>query len=140
MIELKHKYTRRILYISNKETDREAVVEAIAQKADLSSADLSYANLSSADLSCANLSYADLSDAGQDCRGYRFFGQYNNDKKVFIITAGCRKFSVGEARAHWEASHEDDVLLRAECLAKVAYLETIARSRGWLAEEPEGEK
>ncbi|MHB8483711.1 MAG: pentapeptide repeat-containing protein [Nitrospiria bacterium] len=55
----------KLLFEFEKEDNstRQTVLEAIKQKADLSSADLRYADLSSADLSSANLSYADLSSA-----------------------------------------------------------------------------
>ena len=53
----------KVIYSSDKETLREAVIEAVKSGADLSNANLSYADLSNADLSNANLSYADLSNA-----------------------------------------------------------------------------
>ena len=99
--------------------------------ANLSGAYLSGANLSGADLSGANLSGANLSDAalsganlsgttsyrcgGWDSRGYHF-------RAVLFasgvrITAGCRDFTLSEARAHWTAKNNLDALGRAELLA-----------------------
>ncbi len=54
-IEIKHRYTDEVLYSSECDTLRDAVIEAIEKGANLRSADLSSANLR-----CANLSSADL--------------------------------------------------------------------------------
>jgi len=64
-IKIKHWLTGSVLFEFEKEnnTVKDTVVEAVKQKADLSSADLRSANLSSANLSSADLSYADLRSA-----------------------------------------------------------------------------
>jgi len=62
MIEIKSCIDNKVLFTSEKATTmREAVVEAVEKKKNLSGADLSWADLSGADLSGAHLSRADLS-------------------------------------------------------------------------------
>lgn len=62
-ITIKNRWTGAIIFESEKTTYKEAVEEAIKNKANLSWADLSGADLSRANLSRANLSGADLSGA-----------------------------------------------------------------------------
>ena len=64
-IEIKNRFTDKILFEYPKEnnTIKETVLQAIKEKADLSSADLHSADLRSADLRSADLSSADLSSA-----------------------------------------------------------------------------
>ena len=77
---------------------------------------LSDANLRGADLSGANLSgTTSYRCGGWDSRGYHF-------RAVLFasgvrITAGCRDFTLSEARAHWTAKNNLDALARAELLA-----------------------
>lgn len=72
-------------------------------------ADLTRANLSDAYLSGTNLSgAAGIIDAGQDPRGYRFVGVQHADG--WLAAAGCRWFTIPEARAHWV--NNPDALLR----------------------------
>ena len=59
-ITIKNRWTGAIIFESEKTTYKEAVEEAIKNKANLSDANLSRANLSGADLSDANLSRANL--------------------------------------------------------------------------------
>jgi uncharacterized protein YjbI with pentapeptide repeats len=58
--EIKHRYDGSVLFSHDCDSLRDAVVEAVKNKADLSGADLSGADLSCANLSCANLSCANL--------------------------------------------------------------------------------
>ena len=60
---IKNRFTGEIIWESEKTTYKEAIEEAIASRANLSEADLSWADLSKADLSEANLSWANLSKA-----------------------------------------------------------------------------
>jgi len=99
---------------------------------DLSHSNLSGSNLSGSNLSGSNLSGSNLIDAGQDCRGYRFFGVFDKKSEKLFVRAGCRNFSLSEGKEHWSKAHEDDLPLRAECLAKVALIEAVATARGWL--------
>ena len=77
-------------------------------RANLYCANLYRANLSGADLSRANLSGANLSGAegiirvGPASDGYEFYA-VQRDGDVWI-KAGCRWFSIADARAHWRKS------------------------------------
>ena len=100
--------------------------------ADLSSANLSETNLSSANLSETNLSRANLSsanliDGGQRSDGYRFVGWTKNG--VLQIRAGCRNFTITEARAHW-ASTRANTPLGDETTCILDHIEAVARIRG----------
>jgi uncharacterized protein YjbI with pentapeptide repeats len=114
--------------------------------ADLSGANLSRANLSGADLSGANLSRADLSganlsganlfgvpviDGGLRSDGYRFFLTAYKEEGV-RIKAGCRNFTIDEARAHWRGARRG-TQLGNESILIVDYLERMAEVRGWKA-------
>lgn len=111
MIELKSRYSeKKVLFKSEAATTvKEALVEAVNKKA----------YLRGAYLRDADLRDADLVDAGQDIRGYRFVGYWRDGLRIL---AGCRDFTVAEARAHWAGN--------AECAAKVALIETVAALRG----------
>ena len=119
MIELKHQYSGDTLFKSDTaKTIKDAVVEAIANGVDLRGVDLRGAGLSGADLRDA-----DLIDAGQDSRGYRFVGHYC---KAVRIIAGCRNFTINEAKDHWANN--------PEALAKVVLIETVASLKNWVKE------
>ena len=62
-IQIKNRWTGNIIFESEKETYKEAVIEANLRGADLREADLSGANLSGANLREADLSGADLREA-----------------------------------------------------------------------------
>src|SRR5574343_419189 len=95
------------------------ILSAVRENRSLSGADLRDANLSGANLRGANLYGADLRDAdlygadlrltkgivdaGQDLRGYRFIGRLPHEDKPLMIAAGCRWFTLDEAKAHWSA-------------------------------------
>ena len=100
-------------------------------RADLSGADLSGANLIGANLNGANLHSNSIIDAGKDARGYRFVAVQHDTGPM--IAAGCRWFTLDEAKVHWDAAHADDPILRSECIAKVSLIEAIAKARGWIA-------
>ena len=126
MIELKSRYSeKKVLFKSEAATTvKEALVEAVNKKAYLRGAYLRGAYLRDADLRGAYLGGAylrdaDLVDAGQDIRGYRFVGYWREGLR---IVAGCRDYTIEEARAHWAGN--------AECAAKVALIETVAALRG----------
>ncbi len=79
MKEIKNRWTGEVIYTSQKETLREAVIEAVESGANLSGAYLSDADLSGADLRGAYLSDADLSGAnlrGADLSGANLRGAY----------------------------------------------------------------
>jgi len=92
--------------------------------ADLRDAGLSWANLRDADLSLADLRGANLRGADlrwtdlrgaigllllpvQDMRGHLFVHAVHCGNG-WRIRAGCRDFSISEAREHWGASYEGD--------------------------------
>ena len=98
------------------------------QGADLEGADLRYANLRGANLQDANLEGANLRGANllnanlqganlkgvngflllpvQDLRGYSFTHAIQTNEG-WRIRAGCRDFSIEEAKAHWGESYDD---------------------------------
>ena len=90
--------------------------------ANLADANLAGANLGRAYLAGAYLAGATLIDAGQESRGYRFVGVPTDGVRIL---AGCRWFTVTEAREHWSGN--------PEALAKAALIEAEAARRGWIA-------
>jgi len=74
------------------------------KRSDLSGADLSGANLRGANLYGAEGFY--LLPA-QDPRGHSFPHAVQHDG-VWRIRAGCRDFSIAEARAHWGGGYEGE--------------------------------
>ncbi len=102
--------------------------------ANLRDADLRGANLSVADLRGANLSVADLRGAdlivgGQRSDGWRFLAfKVDND---IMISAGCRYFTVEQAREHWRATRGDTPLGK-ESFALLDGLMLQAKAVGWL--------
>jgi uncharacterized protein YjbI with pentapeptide repeats len=99
--------------------------------ADLYGADLSDADLSDADLSYANLSYANLIDGGQRSDGYRFVGWIKDGE--LIIRAGCRNFTLPEARIHWGKSYNNEIL-GSESQLILDRIEATARLRGMISD------
>ena len=91
------------------------------------------ANLRDADLRDANLHDADLHGArglingGGDQRGYQFIGY--NFKDVTYITAGCRNFTLKEAKTHWKTRHSG--VLHIDCYQRVLLIAKIAEAMGW---------
>jgi hypothetical protein len=102
------------------------------RKANLSKANLSKANLSGADLSCADLYGANLSEAVgylplpvADTRGYHHHAIWCDTE--WRVRAGCRDFSIAEARAHWLTdSYTGPAMVR----------ETMASALDWLEKQP----
>ena len=122
--------------------------EADLREADLREADLYEANLREADLRGTNLRGADLRgtnlrganlleaegviDGGQDTRGYRVVGWMHDDQ--LMIKAGCRNFTLAEARAHWGGAdylEDHDAATQAEMVARVGLIAAVARAWGW---------
>jgi len=93
---------------------------AVLTDADLTGAVLRHAVLRHAVLTGAVLTGAVLTgavgiiDAGQDPRGYRFVGVRHTDG--WRVAAGCRWFTIAEARAHWGIKNRD-------ALARVSVIE-----------------
>ena len=110
--------------------------------ANLRGADLSMANLRMANLRGADLSGADLAevraiiDGGQDARGYRVLGWLRDGQ--LMLKAGCRNFTLAEARAHWGRAdylEDHDAATQAEMIARVELVVAVARAREWAFEE-----
>ena len=100
--------------------------------ADLSGAKLHGADLSGADLSGAKLHGADLSGVdlihcGSRSDGYEFFAHVRNGN--LWIMAGCRYFTVADAKVHW-ANTRAGTQLGDESLQLVANAERLAIIRG----------
>jgi len=91
--------------------------------ADLRGANLRYADLSGADLRGANLSYADLIYALPvgDPRGYRPYATWYNDQ--WMVCAGCRYFTIAQAREHWGSTSYPTPMLGAQYVAAMDWLE-----------------
>ena len=94
--------------------------------ANLRGANLEGANLAGANLKGANLSDTCLIDGGQRSDGYRFVGWVKDE--ILQIRAGCRSFSITEARAHWLATR-GDTPLGNETRVILDHIETVARIR-----------
>ena len=84
----------------------------------LSGANLSGANLRGANLSGANLSDANLRDGGVDPRGWRFIGQLFAPGDI-RVNAGCRYFTIAEARQWWGDKGNADALARVDLIEKL---------------------
>ena len=97
--------------------------------ADLSDADLSRANLSGADLSRADLSGANLIVGGQRSDGYRFLLIRELDGTL-KVSAGCRYFTLFEARKHWKITRPNS-RLGSESFELMRSLQEMATSAGW---------
>ena len=112
--------------------------EADLRGADLRGTNLRGTNLRGAYLRDANLLEANLREAegvidgGQDTRGYRVVGWMHDDQ--LMIKAGCRNFTLAEARAHWGGAdylEDHDAATQAEMVARVGLIAAVARAWGW---------
>ena len=106
--------------------------------ANLRGADLSEANLRGADLSEANLYGADsisdrIIDGGIRSDGYRFL-LTRTDPGPWRIKAGCRNFTLDEAREHWTRTRPEGDPLGDETRLIIAHMVAVAKLRKW----PEG--
>ncbi len=118
---------------------------AVGRKANLRGANLRGAYLDGANLRDAYLRDAYLRgaylrgqvviDLGQRSDGYAFF-LMNLTGEGWRIKAGCRNFTVAEARTHWQTTR-GGTRLGNESLAIVDHAERIAAIRGYdLNEQP----
>jgi Pentapeptide repeats (8 copies) len=108
------------------------LADAYLAGADLRGANLAGANLAGANLRGANLAGADLAganliDGGQRSDGYRFVGWISGD--TLMIRAGCRNFSLSEARRFWADTRGGEPL-GAETFAILDHIERVAGIRG----------
>ena len=108
------------------------------REANLRGADLSEANLRGANLSEANLYGADsisdrIIDGGIRSDGYRFL-LTRTDPGPWRIKAGCRNFTLDEAREHWTRTRPEGDPLGDETRLIIAHMVAVAKLRKW----PEG--
>ena len=122
-IEIKGRFTGSVLY-SGEHDSLKITVEAAVK----AGANLTGANLTGANLTGANLTGANLIVGGQRSDGYRFLAY--KTANGMMIRAGCRYFSVKEARKHWRTTRKD-TLLGAESLALVDCLVAMAKAACW---------
>ena len=102
-------------------------------RADLARANLAGAYLAGADLAGANLARADLANqwivqGAVRSDGYAFVLTNYKDEGV-RLKAGCRNFTLAEARQHWKETR-DGTPLGAETFAILDCLEAMAKARG----------
>ena len=105
--------------------------------ADLSGADLSGANLSGANLSGAYLYRANLGDqwiiqGPTRADGYAFFLQQLTDDTEPMVKAGCRYFTLSEARTHWQETR-GGTPLGVETFTIIDCMVAMAKARGVIA-------
>ena len=116
---------------------RANLTRANLTRANLYGANLTRANLDGAEpyganLDGANLGDTKLIDGGLRSDGYRFW-LIHSTEQGWRIKAGCRNFTVADARTHW--SQARDVLsLNIEALAIVDHMLALAKIRGWEVE------
>ena len=98
-------------------------------RANLYGANLYGANLERANLERANLGDTKLIDGGLRSDGYRFW-LIHSTEEGWRIKAGCRNFTLAEARTHWSQPREN-MQLHAQALLIVDHLLALAKLRGW---------
>ena len=108
------------------------------REANLRGANLREANLRGANLSEANLYGADsisdrIIDGGIRSDGYRFL-LTRTDPGPWRIKAGCRNFTLDEAREHWTRTRPEGDPLGDETRLIIAHMVAVAKLRKW----PEG--
>ena len=106
---------------------RANLADANLARAHLARANLADANLAGADLARAYLARAYLIDGGQRSDGYRFVGSIKDG--VLMISAGCRYFTLPDARSHWSSSR-GGTALGDETQAILDHIERVANVRG----------
>jgi uncharacterized protein YjbI with pentapeptide repeats len=102
---------------------------AYLREADLSGANLSGANLSGAYLREADLSRSGVIDLGQRSDGYQFFIHVTAKDQPMLI-AGCRYFTLSEARAHWDKTRPKGQRLGDESRAMLDHGERMLAIAG----------
>ena len=122
-VNIKHRVTGEILHTHN----GRSLLMANLRGANMHSADLRNADLRNADLSGADLSGAGLIAGGQRSDGYRFVAWFKAGE--LRIRAGCRDFTMAQARAHWAATR-GGTPLGEETTAMLDHMERVAKIRG----------
>ena len=107
---------------------------AYLARANLADAYLAGADLAGAYLAGADLARTNLIDGGQRSDGYRFVGSVKDGE--LMISAGCRYFTLAEAREHW-ARTRGGTPLGDETMAILTHIESVAAIRGlWPVKTP----
>ena len=116
------------------------LIGADLRGADLRSAYLGGANLIGANLSGAYLIVANLRDAdlrganvivgGMRSDGYQFL-LFKEENGELMLRAGCRYFTIADARKHW-TNTRNGTQLGNESFCLVWQLEEMAKIVGWL--------
>ena len=137
--EIKNRYTAAVQFTDEIDALKDANLrDANLRGANLKAADLKGANLRDANLRYANLGGADirdtcLVDGGQRQDGFRFVGWVMDD--VLQIRAGCRNYTIKEAREHWSSTEYPDAKLGAESILILDRIEQTAILRGLIGED-----
>ena len=135
--EIKNRWTQQVQFTAEIDCDEGASVRiklglaikvALKGGADLRGAYLEGADLRGAYLGGADLGGSNLVDGGQRADGYRFLGWIKNG--ILQIHAGCRDFTITEARAHWSSTGYPNAQLGAESLLILDRIEQTAELRG----------
>ena len=109
---------------------RANLADAYLARANLAGAYLAGANLADAYLADANQINDRIIDAGIRSDGYRFL-LTRTEPGEFRIKAGCRNFTVSEAKAHWDSSRPKGEPLGDETRLIIKHMLAIAKMRGW---------
>ena len=107
---------------------------------DLRGCDLRYCNLRGCDLINCNLRGCDLSyvkgiensiiDCGIRSDGYRFY-LTRTEQGEWRIKAGCRNFTITEAKEHWDRTRPEGDILGDETRLIIEYGLDVANFREW---------
>ena len=110
--------------------------------ANLRGAYLGGANLGGAYLGGANLGGANSNlfvDGGLRSDGYRFM-LTRNDPGEWRVVAGCRDFTVTEAKKHWKDTRPKGDALGDETRLIIKHMLALAKLRDWPKQGLEGDK
>ena len=118
-----------------------SITGANLENANLTGAHLAWANLYKSQLTGANLAGANLAwanliattgiiDIGTDSRGWRWVAVQHDDGPR--IAAWGHWFTLAEAYQHWDGGHRGGEDVAIECRSRLALLETLAKSKGWV--------
>ena len=137
--EVKNRWTGNVQFTAEIECDESAAYSiklglavkwAVNARANLAGAYLAGANLADAYLADANQINDRIIDAGIRSDGYRFL-LTRTEPGEFRIKAGCRNFTVSEAKAHWDSSRPKGEPLGDETRLIIKHMLAIAKMRGW---------
>jgi hypothetical protein len=98
--------------------------------ADLGGADLGGADLRGADLYGADLYGANIIVGGTRSDGYQFL-LFKEENGELMLRAGCRYFTIADARKHW-TNTRNGTQLGNESFCLVWQLEEMAKIIGWI--------